>query len=205
MAKLMIKDKVIDYISGIAIPKPKPNQNTDDILPPRFLKEITFKNMGKYVFADERYQDGELVPDHPFNDEQYKGARVLIAGENFGCGSSREHAPQGLHRYGMDVIIAAESFAEIFEGNCTSVGVPCLTVSQENLDKLVGYAKQNTDFHIDLKKKVITYDDNKTPFDIPEARREAFVRGLWDVISVLKHYEKSVDKFAKRLSYLSFK
>ncbi len=206
MKKLVIKENMIVGIKGTGIPKPQPNLNTDDILPARFLKEITFSNMGNYVFIDERYKDGKEVKEHPFNDPNYKGANILLAGENFGCGSSREHAPQGLHRFGIDAIVAGESMAEIFWGNCASLGVPGVTVSNEELAKVVDYVTQNpkSQLDIDLKKKMLTYGNQKVKFNIPEGQRESFVTGLWDVVTVLKHYEPRTDAFANKLDYLSF-
>src|SRR3989344_8528507 len=127
MESLKIQEKAIEKIVGKAIPKPSNDQNTDDIVPARYLKEITFAKMGNYAYFDERFKDGKEVKEHVFNQPAHKGAKVLIAGANYGCGSSREHAPQALKRFGIDAIIA-ESFAEIFAGNCASLGIVGVTV-----------------------------------------------------------------------------
>ena len=111
MSDVKIEENIILEIKGKAIPKTTNDQNTDDIIPARFMKEITFANMGKYAYYDERYKDGEEIAEHPLN--KYQGGTILIGGANYGCGSSREHAPQALHRYGIKAVIA-ESFAEIF-------------------------------------------------------------------------------------------
>ena len=113
--KFIIPENQIIEVNGRGIPKPANDQNTDDIIPARYLKEITFANMGEYAYFDERFKDGNPVEDHPFNDSKYQGATILIGGANYGCGSSREHAPQALHRYGVNAIVAP-SFAEIFAG-----------------------------------------------------------------------------------------
>ncbi len=206
MDDVIIPERVIKYVKGTAIPKPENDQNTDDIVPARYLKEITFKNMGNYAYYDERFIDGKPVEEHPFNNPVYNGAKVLIAGANFGCGSSREHAPQALHRYGIDVIIA-ESFAEIFAGNSASLGMVGVTVSPEEIAELAGYVQRepSTEFYIDLTKTVIRYDGNEMLFDIPEGGKNAFLTGTWDAMSILQLNEAKVDEVASRLPYFRFK
>ncbi len=206
MDDIIIPESVIRDVKGAAIPKPENDQNTDDIVPARYLKEITFENMGNYAYYDERFIDGKPVEEHPFNNPVYNGAKVLIAGANYGCGSSREHAPQALHRYGIDVVIA-ESFAEIFAGNSASLGMVGVTVSSKEIAELVDYVqrKPSTEFYIDLTKKVIRYDGNEMLFDIPEGRRKAFLTGTWDAMSILLQNEDEVDEVASGLHYLCFK
>src|SRR3972149_5607577 len=121
----------IEQITGRAVPLLLDDIDTDRIIPARFLRCVTFDGLGEHAFEDDRRQDAK----HPFDDPRYKGASVLIAGRNFGCGSSREHAPQALMRWGIKAVIA-ESFAEIFFGNCTSLGVPCVCVERSALNKL---------------------------------------------------------------------
>ena len=115
-------------VAGRGIPLPGNDIDTDRIIPARFLKAVTFEGMGEHAFEDARKQN----PEHPFNSPAYKGASVLVVGQNFGCGSSREHAPQALMRWGIRAIVGG-SFGEIFFGNCVIIGVPCLTVSQADL------------------------------------------------------------------------
>ena len=209
--KMTIPEKAIVEIKGRAIPKPASNQNTDDIVPARFLKEVSFKRMGDYVYYDERFKDGKSVP-HPFNDSLYSGATILLAGENYGCGSSREHAPQALYRFGIRVIVAP-SFAEIFAGNSASIGLVCATISQQGLAELVSLVNFDsfTNFLIDLSGKKITsleIDLNKHtswPVDIPEGRKQAFLDGTWDAMSLLARNQEAVEAAIRRIPYFGFK
>ncbi len=197
--------KTIKGVCGRAIPKPADDQNTDDITPARYLKEITFKNMRGYVYFDERFKNGSKVEGHPFNNEKYGGANILVAGANYGCGSSREHAPQALYRFGIRAIIA-ESFAEIFAGNCTALGLVTITVSKESIQKLSETVKEipNTEFTINLNKKKITFGEHEIDFDISEGKRQAFLNGTWDSLSLLKQNEAKTEEAADSLSYLKF-
>ena len=122
-------DYVRKQVAGRGIPVPGNDIDTDRIIPARFLKEVTFESMGTHAFEDAR----KANPEHPFNSPAYQGASVLVVGQNFGCGSSREHAPQALMRWGIRAIVGG-SFGEIFFGNCTMLGIPCLTVSQADLE-----------------------------------------------------------------------
>ena len=199
---------IISNVIGTAIPKPEPDQNTDDILPARFLREITFTDMGLFVYFDERFRDGDpakVVQAHPFNDLKYRGASILIAGANYGCGSSREHAPQGLKRYGINAIIAP-SFAEIFAGNCASLGIVGVTVPEQDLSGLLMGARQgDTAFDIDLTEKLIKYGlKEKLAFDIPEGRRQAFLGGTWDAMAVLQRDQAGIKRTGAGLEYLSY-
>lgn len=207
---MIIEDKIISQIEGIAVPKLANKQNTDDILPARFLKEITFANMGKYVYDGERNKDGKPVTEHPFNDPKYAGGNILLAGADYGCGSSREHAPQGLYRFGIRAIIA-ESFHEIFAGNCASIGLVAVTVPKSCIEQLAEYVRVDPSikFKIDLTEKILSYkgvkyDVNTMPFDIPEGRRQAFLNGTWDSLSVLGMNEEGIRKVEETLPYLKF-
>jgi 3-isopropylmalate/(R)-2-methylmalate dehydratase small subunit len=163
----VIPESQIIKIKGRCIPKPANDQNTDDIVPARYLKETTFTNMGGYVFFDERIKDGKPVANHPFNDSKYRGATILIASVNFGCGSSREHAPQALHRYGIKAIVAP-SFAEIFADNCLSLGVVVVTVSLKDTSELADFIQQSpsVEIEIDLDDKVIRYAGKTVPLEV---------------------------------------
>lgn len=198
--KLLIPENQIIKIIGRGIPKPANDQNTDDIVPARYLKEITFANMGEYVYFDERVKEGE---SHPFNDSKYQGARILVGGANYGCGSSREHAPQALHRYGIKVIIAP-SFAEIFAGNCASLGIVGIIVSQQDATELADFVKQNPSIEIiiNLADKIISYGSKSITFDMPEGRRQAFLNGTWDAMTILQQTETEVEKVIQRLNYV---
>lgn len=197
---------MIKSIKGRAVPKPENGQNTDDILPAKFLKEITFSNIGNYLYYYERFRDETPVPDHPFNKQEYKGAKILIAGANYGCGSSREHAPQALSRYGIEAIVA-ESFAEIFAGNCASLGVVGVAVSHDDIIRLTQQVRQapETEFDIDLERKSISFDGETIDFELPEGRRQAFLKGTWDALTVLQKNDDRINEVESRLSYLQFK
>lgn len=207
---LIIPEKIIAEVRGTAVPKLANDQNTDDIMPARYLKEITFAKMGEYVYADERFVENVTNPIHPFNNPKYKSANILLAGNNFGCGSSREHAPQGLYRWGIRAIVA-EGFAEIFAGNCAAIGIVPVTVHPETLKNLVKVVSEfpTTELRLYLEEKIIDYTErNKTKticgssFDIPEGRRQAFLNGTWDAMAVLQANQAKAEQVRQRLPYL---
>jgi len=204
MSEVRIEDKVINKIVGTAIPKPANDQNTDDIIPARYLKEITFANMGEYAYYDERVKDGAEVTEHPLN--KYKGGNILIGGANYGCGSSREHAPQALHRYGINAIIA-ESFAEIFAGNCASLGVVGVMIPRNEIVEMAKYIEANpkTEVIVDLEAKLVKYFKKEIPLNIIEGRRQAFLNGTWDAMAILQMNEPGIKKVESDLDYLSLK
>lgn len=203
---LRIPEKAIVQITGRAIPKLANDQNTDDIMPARFLKEITFRNMGEYVYADERVKEGMRVTNHPF--EEYAGGKILLAGANYGCGSSREHAPQGLYRFGIRAIVA-ESFAEIFAGNCAMIGLVPVTAHRADIERLAGFVKSYPDMDLSLflDYKSLDYDVLEGPMgrfdiDLPEGRRQAFLNGTWDSMAVLQANQEEAENVGRRLGYL---
>jgi len=190
-------------INGTAVPIRGDEIDTDRIVPARFLKEITFEKMGEYLFFDSRFSSSNEKLDHPLNDPKYKGATILIVGKNFGCGSSREHAPQSIVRYGIWAIIG-ESFAEIFSGNCKALGLPTVTVSPEDISKLfkVTESKPSTEYTIDLVRKTIRFNSTTLPLDMPEARRKALLEGIWSSTNMLKANSHLVRETAGRLPYI---
>ena len=201
--KIKIEENIIKEIVGRAIPKTTNDQNTDDIIPARFMKEITFANMGKYAYYDERYKDGKEIADHPLN--KYKGANILIGGANYGCGSSREHAPQALSRYGIKAVIA-ESFAEIFAGNCASLGVVGVTIARNELDALASAITSSPEMEvkIDLENKKVSYAGKEIPLEIIEGRRQSFLNGTWDALTILAQNQAGIKKVESGLEYLKF-
>lgn len=212
---LIIPEKKIDLISGRAIPKPANKQDTDAIMPARFLKEITFRNMGTYVYAGERFRDNVEIQSHPFNNPKYAGANILLAGADYGCGSSREHAPQGLLRYGIKAIVA-EGFHEIFAGNCAAIGLVPVTMDKKHIERLVQLASSEfpCQFSINLNEKILTYSEpilhtsyipESFPIDLPEGRRQAFLNGTWDAMAVLQANEKEAEQTRKSLPYIYMK
>jgi 3-isopropylmalate/(R)-2-methylmalate dehydratase small subunit len=195
----------INQIEGKAVPVEGNDIDTDRIIPARYLKEITFTNMGKYPFFDERFDAEGKAKGHPFDLPQFQGANILLVNQNFGCGSSREHAPQALMRWGIRAIIG-ESFAEIFAGNCTMLGIPTATVSQADMQKLqtMVKTKPNTQFKVDLDKKVLfSAGKEHLKFEIHESKRNALVNGTWDSTSLLLGNAAKTTAIAQKLPYVS--
>ncbi len=194
----------ITQVSGTAVPIRGNDIDTDRIIPARYLKEVTFARMGEYPFFDERFDAlGKLKP-HALNDPQYKGASILFVNKNFGCGSSREHAPQALYRYGINAIVG-ESFAAIFAGNCTMMGVPTVTVSHEQAELMMKAVEQNpqTQFTVDIVKKTITFGEQRITIDLPETYRSALTSGSWDSTALLRANLAQVKKTASQLPYMN--
>ncbi len=206
MVEFIIKENIIEKVTGKAIPKPANDQNTDDIIPARFMKEITFANMGKYVYFDERNKEGKEVLEHPFNDPKFSGGNILVAGANYGCGSSREHAPQALYRYGIRAIIA-ESFAEIFAGNCASLGVVGATIPKIEIAPLIDFLATNptNQVTIDIKEKKVKYGDKEVALEMLEGRRQSFLNGTYDALTILQQNKVGIASVEQKLPYLHFK
>ena len=194
----------ITQVSGTAVPIRGNDIDTDRIIPARYLKEVTFARMGEYPFFDERYDASGRKKDHPFNDPEYKGASVLFVNKNFGCGSSREHAPQALNRFGINVIVG-ESFAAIFAGNCTIMGVPTVTVGAKEIGQLMKTVEENprTEYTIDLETKTLSYGNQKIAIDLPESYRRALTTGSWDSTALLRANLDQVKKTSSKLPYIS--
>jgi 3-isopropylmalate/(R)-2-methylmalate dehydratase small subunit len=194
----------ITRVQGTAVPLRGNDIDTDRIIPARYLKEVTFARMGEYPFFDERYDAAGRKKDHPFNDPEYKGAAILFVNKNFGCGSSREHAPQALHRFGIKAIVG-ESFAAIFAGNCTMMGVPTVTVSAGAIQQLMKSVEENprTQYTVDLESKTLSYDDKKIAIDLPDTYRRALTTGSWDSTALLRANLEQVKNTAARLPYLA--
>lgn len=200
MADFIPMNNAITSITGTGIPLLLDDIDTDRIIPARYLRCVTFEGLGEHVFEDDRQQD----PQHPFNDPRFRKGSVLIAGRNFGCGSSREHAPQALLRWGIKAIVA-ESFAEIFFGNCTSLGIPAVTTSRENLQKLAEVVRTHpeTELTVDLETGAIRCGGETFPCEMPESARAALTSGQWDFLSQLLEAEPQIRETAERIPYLS--
>ncbi len=195
----------VKQVTGTGVFIPGADIDTDRIIPARFMKCVTFDGLGEFAFYDVRFdsETGEKTK-HPLNDERFKDASILIAGVNFGCGSSREHAPQSLRKYGFNAVIA-ESFAEIFYGNSTTLAMPCVMASTDDIAKLRAAveAKPDTDITIDLEDmKVRTCCDLEFPMKMPESAREALVSGRWDPIQELLDNDAAINDRAKALHYI---
>jgi 3-isopropylmalate/(R)-2-methylmalate dehydratase small subunit len=193
-------DMAIVRVSGRGMTIRGNDIDTDQILPARFLKAITFKGMEEHVFVDAREAARGQGGCHPLDNPNFAGARILFVNQNFGCGSSREHAPQGLRRLGIAAIIG-ESFGEIFASNCVSVGMPCVQVSAEAVAWLqsVNEDAPETEFTLDLKNLVISGGNRRFPVSLPEGRRRQYLEGSWDATAVLLTAESAIEQTLARV------
>jgi 3-isopropylmalate/(R)-2-methylmalate dehydratase small subunit len=191
-------------VEGRGIPLPGDDVDTDQIIPARYLREITFEALGKYAFFDLRYDETGKQKTHPLNDPRFQGGTILIVGSNFGCGSSREHAPQSLMRMGIKAFIG-ESFAEIFSGNCTALGLPAARVSHEDAQAIAGMvaADPRAAISIDLDAASITVSGRRFPFTMPDSDRRSLLTGEWDTTAVLLSNEKAIRAAAARIPYVN--
>jgi 3-isopropylmalate/(R)-2-methylmalate dehydratase small subunit len=195
----------VTQVTGRAVYVPGADIDTDRIIPARFMKCVTFDGLGEYAFYDVRFdpETGEKT-DHPLNDPRFQGASVLLAGVNFGCGSSREHAPQALHKFGIRAIVA-ESFAEIFFGNSTTLGIPCVILKPEEIAALRDAVEADpaTEITIDLlEQKIRSSAGHEFSFQMPASARDALVSGRWDPIQELLENEPAIRKVAEALPYV---
>jgi 3-isopropylmalate/(R)-2-methylmalate dehydratase small subunit len=190
---------VVSKIQGRGIPLVLDDIDTDRIIPARYLRCVTFDGLGEYAFEDDRRQDA----DHPFNQDRFQGATVLIAGRNFGCGSSREHAPQSLNRWGIKGIIG-ESFAEIFFGNCQAMGIPCFTVSHEDAAALAAAIKADPSLELsmDVASATVSAGDLTVQGNLPSGTRSALLEGTWNATSVLMDAGDAIEAVGQRLPYI---
>lgn len=195
----------ITQVSGTAVPIPGADIDTDRIIPARFMKCVTFDGLGDYAFYDVRFdsETGEKT-EHPLNDERFAGASILVAGINFGCGSSREHAPQSLAKYGFKAVIA-ESFAEIFYGNSTTLGLPCVSSTRANIDALKAACQDHPKLEvtIDLQEMTVTAGDLSFPVEMPASARQALLAGKYDPIKELLDNSARIEATAASLPYVS--
>jgi len=198
----MSDDNHITEVGGTGVPIPGDDIDTDQILPARFMKEVTFDNMADYLFYDAR-RDGEgEFNDHPLN--RFEGASIAVVNTNFGCGSSREHAPQAMMRWGVDGVVG-ESFAEIFADNCKSLGIPAVTASHEDVTHLQEWIEDNPDgeVEIDVEDETVTYGDNVIEGEIDDAMKEALVDGIWDTTTLMYSNLSKVEETADKLPYVN--
>ena len=190
----------ITAVQGTAIPLPGNDVDTDRIIPARYLRSVTFEGLGAEVFKDERFNDDGSLKAHPFNEEKYAGAAILIVGRNFGCGSSREHAPQAIMRSGIKAIIG-ESFGEIFAGNCTSIGIPVCTADEQTIDELQKLVQNNPQlqFDLDLEAQTLSSEEKSVAVDINPAVKTALLAGTWNTLDELLQNETAIEEVHQRL------
>jgi 3-isopropylmalate/(R)-2-methylmalate dehydratase small subunit len=192
----------VKQISGNAVPLIGNDIDTDRIIPARYLKAVTFDGLGEGVFIDDRKA---LNGEHPFDQTEYQGAKVLIVNRNFGCGSSREHAPQALAKWGIKAVIG-ESFAEIFFGNCVAMGIPCVTAPRETVTQLQDFVTANPQAYItiDVENLQVQIGDFTTPVVMSEGTRTAFLSGTWDACGQLVANAEQVKVIAAQLPYIGW-
>ncbi|MEM1084430.1 MAG: 3-isopropylmalate dehydratase small subunit [Verrucomicrobiota bacterium] len=200
----MALDK-ITTVSGRAVHVPGADIDTDRIIPARFMKCVTFDGLGEFAFYDVRFDpDSGEKTEHPLNDPRFDGATILLTGVNFGCGSSREHAPQSLNKYGFKAVIA-QSFAEIFFGNSTTLGMPCVTLEADEISALRDAIEADpaVEITIDLDAmKVRSSDGHEFACAIPDSARDALTAGRWDPIQELLDNDSKIDATASALPYI---
>jgi len=187
-------------VSGRAIVVRGNDIDTDRIMPARFLRAVSFEGLEKHLFEDDRKADA----GHPFNDPHAAGATILVVNANFGCGSSREHAPQGLARYGIRAVVG-ESFAEIFLGNAAMLGIPCFSTDHESAERLQSAIERTPDIvvHANVETGEVTAGDLRIAATIPAAFRDGFLTGQWNPTSMLLARFDEVRTVASRLPYVS--
>jgi 3-isopropylmalate/(R)-2-methylmalate dehydratase small subunit len=190
--------------NGPAIPVRGHDIDTDRIIPARFLKCVVFEGLGAATFEDDRAQERAAGRVHPFDDPRFRAARILLTNRNFGCGSSREHAPQAIMRWGRGIqAIVGESFAEIFAGNCQALGIPCVTVDPAVMAELMARseAEPGLEFALDLEATTITAGDTGYPVTIAEGVRQQLVEGTWDTTGELLAAQSEIARTAAHLPY----
>lgn len=194
----------IESVTGRAVAVHGDDIDTDRIIPARFLKTITFDGLQDHLFEDDRVEAQAHGKVHPIDDPVHTGAKLLLGGSNFGCGSSREHAPQAIKRWGLDAVVAV-SFAEIFFGNSQMIGLPCATVTAAEMQRLMAMADADPtlEFTLDLAAGTLRAGDVTMPVTMPESLRSALLSGDWDATSLLLDRYDEVERVAARLPYVS--
>ena len=194
----------IRQIRGRPLPLRGDNIDTDRIIPARFLKAITFEGLEAHLFEDDRRQAAARAHVHVLDNLSYEGASILVVNSNFGCGSSREHAPQAIRRRGFRACIG-ESFSEIFFGNSMALGLPCVTAPADTIERLMESAEKTAalDIVVDLEELIVQAGSACHPLSMPPAARESFLNGTWDATGLLLDRFEEVEAVAKRLPYVN--
>lgn len=194
----------ITSVSGRAVPVRGNDIDTDRIIPARFLRCVTFDGLGEHAFEDDRAQLKEKGETHPFDDERFQGAEVLVVNANFGCGSSREHAPQAILKWGIQAIVGV-SFAEIFYGNNIALGVPCLQVTSAEADALQSAIEADPSLvvTVNVADKTVSYGDQTIAAQIADGPQRMFLSGHWDATGQLLDGAEAVRAKAAALPYVN--
>jgi 3-isopropylmalate/(R)-2-methylmalate dehydratase small subunit len=193
-------------IEGSAVPVRGDDIDTDRIVPARYLRTVTFSGLGLHAFEDDRAELTRAGQQHPFDKPAHAGARILIANKNFGCGSSREHAPQALMRWGQGIhAIIAESFAEIFNANCFSMGIPCVKLDEQTCRELMAAVEADPTLvlSINFETSTIQAGSRLIPFEMTAGIRQRFLEGSWDSATELIANRSAITATAQNLPYLN--
>ena len=192
----------ITSVRGRGVVVPGDDIDTDRIIPARYLKCVTFDGLGAHAFHDVRFDEHGRSLGHPLDDPRHRGASILVSGRNFGCGSSREHAPQSLYYFGIRAILA-EGFAEIFFGNSTTLGIPCVTLEPSDQEELARWISENPklELEIDLGQPppLVRFGGREIRGTMPESTRQSLVEGQWDALGQLLDGRDATDALAARL------
>ena len=193
----------INHVSGSAVYVPGDDIDTDRIIPARFMKCVTFDGLGEYLFHDVRYDEQGEKKNHSLNDDRFDGSSIMLSGKNFGCGSSREHAPQSLYRAGFRAIIAG-NFAEIFFGNSINLGIPCVAMDSENRASLAQWIEVNagSQVTVDVNLLEVRASDLSFPCQMRAGARDSLLNGAWDPLDELLSASHEVEQVAEHLNYV---
>ncbi len=194
----------IRQISGTALPLRGDDIDTDRIIPARFLRSVSFEGLEEHLFADDIEHSRAHASTHPLVDPRFEGASILVVNRNFGCGSSREHAPQAIRRRGFKAVVG-ESFSEIFFGNAVALGMPSVAAAAADVKRLQGLIDQQprTEVLVDLEQQELHAGNLRVRISIPAAARESFLEGTWDATAALLDRFEEVEQTARRLPYVT--
>ena len=193
----------INQVRGSAVYVPGDDIDTDRIIPARFMKCVTFDGLGEYLFHDVRFDEQGNPREHSLNDPKFANSSIMLSGKNFGCGSSREHAPQSLYRAGFRAMIAG-NFAEIFFGNSINLGIPCVSMDAENRATLSQWIESNAGMKItvDVNLLQVRGTDLTLPCEMRAGARDSLLNGMWDPLDELLSSNSEVGQVAQKLAYV---
>jgi 3-isopropylmalate/(R)-2-methylmalate dehydratase small subunit len=199
-----MNSSIITKVSARALPLRGDEIDTDRIIPARYLRCVSFDGLGEFAFRDERYDASGAKKVHAMNESRFAGAGIMVVNRNFGCGSSREHAPQALSRWGIKALVG-ESFADIFAGNCAAIGVVAVTASSLDIARLQAAVEAfpNETLTLDLEAMTASMGDLHFRITMPESHRRNFLAGTWDTVGALLANKDSIQKTAGHIPYLA--
>ena len=200
----IMNENSITKLQGKAVNVPGDDVDTDRIIPARFMKCITFDGLGEYLFYDVRYNEDGSKKEHNLNDERFSEATIIVSGNNFGCGSSREHAPQSIQKAGFNAVIAG-SFAEIFFGNSTNLGIVCVIVGNDDRKQIAELINENPELVLSIDLEALKVNVGEYSFDcsIKEDARKSLLDGSFDSLNELLEGNSEVDSIVTKLEYMN--